>query len=162
MRKQTHDIPRAAAGNDLPLHQFLTYRFARVQAKLNSQAGRILRDSAGITLSQWRIIAWIGNTGTTRPSELARDSALDKGLVSRNLKILIARGLIATKGDPKDHRARNLSLTASGRAVFESTLPRMQARQRRLRGTLDASELRAVYRILDKLEIAAEDKEIAD
>ena len=35
---------------DLPLRRFLTFRMARVQAKLNAQASHILREQAGLTL----------------------------------------------------------------------------------------------------------------
>ena len=62
----------------LPLQQFLTYRLSRVQAKLNAQATRILREASGITLTQWRIIALVGAAGQTRLSQLAREAALDK------------------------------------------------------------------------------------
>ena len=65
------------------LHQFLTYRLSRVQAKLNAQANALLHAQSGLTLSRWRILALVGAAGQTRLSELARIAALDKGLLSR-------------------------------------------------------------------------------
>lgn len=142
--------------DDLPLHQFLTYRLSRVQAKLNAQANAMLRAHAGLTLSQWRILALIGAAGQTRLSELARIAALDKGLLSRNLKTLIADGLVRSKQDDIDQRVQHLSLSGSGQTLFETTLPRMRQRQAHLRSSMSARELDVLYRALDKLEIAAD------
>ncbi|MDP5346932.1 MAG: MarR family winged helix-turn-helix transcriptional regulator [Paracoccaceae bacterium] len=140
----------------LPLHQFLTYRLSRVQAKLNAQATRILRATSGITLTQWRVIALVGAAGQTRLSELAKIAALDKGLLSRNLKTLIEDGVVAARTDDGDHRVQILALTAKGQAIFERTLPVTRARQQMLRDDLTEEELRVFRRVLDKLEIAAE------
>ncbi len=148
----------AEATDILPLHQFLTYRLSRVQAKLNAQAGAMLRRYAGLTLSQWRILALIGAAGPTRLSDLARMAALDKGLLSRNLKTLVAEDLVSSKQDEIDQRVQHLSLSPSGKALFEKTLPRMRQRQHRLRSALDEHELGVFYQVLDKLEVAAEDR----
>lgn len=152
----TNQNERTTTRDDLPLHQFLTYRLSRVQAKLNAQATAILRAHAGLTLSQWRILALVGAAGRTRLSELARIAALDKGLLSRNLKTLVADGLVKSKQDVIDHRVQHLSLSGSGQDLFETTLPRMHKRQRHLRSSMTANELDVLYRALDKLEIAAD------
>lgn len=141
---------------DLPLHQYLTFRIAKVQAKLNAQGSKILGDAAGITLSQWRVIALVGRAGRTRLSDLAREAALDKGLLSRNVKGLIERGLIMAEPDEIDHRVQHLSLTPSGQKVFEDVLPVTRKRQDWLRSDLSAEEIRVFRRVLDKLEIASE------
>ncbi|WP_422037103.1 MarR family winged helix-turn-helix transcriptional regulator [Roseibium sp.] len=139
-----------------PLHQFLTYRLSRVQAKLNTQAQRILSQAADISLIQWRIIALIGSSGESHAGELTRRAALDKGLFSRNLKTLIKRGLVSSREDDADHRISILSLTEGGHALYQKVLPIMRARQSALRSTMSKSELDTLYRALDKLEIAAE------
>ncbi|MEM9629570.1 MAG: MarR family transcriptional regulator [Pseudomonadota bacterium] len=152
----TKENKQTATLDDLPLHQFLTYRLSRVQAKLNAQASALLRKRAGLTISQWRILALVGAAGQTRLSELSRIAALDKGLLSRNLKTLVADGLVRSKQDDIDHRVQHLSLSDSGQALFETTLPRMRERQRHLRSSMTANELDVLNRVLDKLEIAAD------
>ena len=152
----TKENERTTTPDDLPLHQFLTYRLSRVQAKLNAQASALLRNYAGLTISQWRILALVGAAGQTRLSELSRIAALDKGLLSRNLKTLIADGLVRSEQDDIDHRVQHLSLSGSGQALFERTLPRMRKRQRHLRSSMTAKELDVLYQALDKLEIAAD------
>lgn len=141
---------------DLPVQQFLTYRLSRVQAKLNAQASALLRRYAGLTLVQWRVIALIGAAGETRPSDLTRTATLDKGQLSRSLKQLVEDGYVASRTDESDHRAHLLKLTAKGREVFDSTLPKMRERQRRLRAELSEQDLAALHRAFDALELAAD------
>ncbi|MEX0339240.1 MAG: MarR family winged helix-turn-helix transcriptional regulator [Arenibacterium sp.] len=153
---QREEKDNAGAAQDLPLHRFLTYRIARIQAKLNIQATRLLQETSGITLSQWRVIALVGAAGQTRLSRLAKEAALDKGLLSRNLKTLIEAGVVLSEVDDVDHRVQNLRLSTKGQSIFEKTLPVTRARQNRLREDISDEELQVFHRVLDKLDIAAE------
>ena len=151
--------PTGKAFGDLPLRQYLTYRIARVQAKLNAQGARVLRDAVGLTLSQWRVLALVGAAGRTRLSELARTAALDKGLLSRNVKTLVEQGLVVADQDEIDHRVQHLSLSPKGQELFARALPVTRRRQQHLRENLSDEEIRTFRRVLDKLEIAAEKME---
>ena len=142
--------------DDLPLYQYLTFRLSRVQAKLNAQGARVLMDAAGLTLAQWRVVALVGMAGTTRHSDLAREAALDKGLLSRNVKTLVEQGVVISTPDEFDHRVQHLSLSPKGQEVFERALPVTRRRQNWLRQGLTPEEIETFRRVLDKLEIAAE------
>lgn len=142
---------------ELPLHRFVTYRVARVQAKLNAQATRLLREASGITLTQWRVIALIGAAGETQSSTLSKEAALDKGLLSRALKTLIEERVVQSTTDASDKRVQILRLTEKGRAIFEKTLPVTRKRQANLREGLTDEELRVFHKVLDHFEIAAEE-----
>lgn len=142
-----------------PLHSLLTYRLSRVQAKLNAQAVKLLRESVGLTLVQWRVIALVGAAGDTRLSDLAKEAVLDKGLLSRNLKTLIDQGLIQSTQDELDHRVQHLSLSPEGQAVYERALPITGRRQDWLRKDLTEEEIKVFFHVLEKLEIAADREE---
>ncbi len=141
---------------ELGLQSFLTYRLARVHAKLNTQAAHVLREHAGLTLTQWRIIALLGVTGEATSTTLTRSTAIDKGLFSRNLRTLVDAGLVVVKPDRRDQRQHTLCLSAKGRSVYQRTLPIMRARQSFLLGCLSPKERDAVFSALDKLSVAAE------
>ncbi|WP_300532301.1 MarR family winged helix-turn-helix transcriptional regulator [uncultured Mameliella sp.] len=143
-----------------PLANFLTYRFARVQSKLNAQASRILREHSGVTITQWRIIAVIGDGGHCTSAQLSRMTAMDKGLISRNVKSLSAEGYLTVTRDRTDNRALYLDLTDKGREIFARTMPRMQARQKALRAYLNESQLDLLMQTFDTLEKAAEDPSV--
>jgi DNA-binding MarR family transcriptional regulator len=152
----TRSVEADALQEDLPLHQYLTFRLSRVQAKLNAQGARVLMDAAGLTLAQWRVVALVGAAGKTRLSDLARITALDKGLLSRNVKNLVKQGLITSTPDSFDHRVQHLTLSEQGREIFDRALPVTRRRQNHLRAGLTPEEIDAFRKVLDKLEIAAE------
>lgn len=142
--------------DDLTLQQYLTFRLSRVQAKLNAQGARVLREAVGLTLSQWRVVALVGMAGQTRHSDLAREAALDKGLLSRNVKNLVKQGVVVSTPDEFDHRVQHLSLSEKGQAIFDRALPVTRRRQDHLRAGLTKDEINTFRRVLDKLEFAAE------
>ncbi|MEM6617991.1 MAG: MarR family winged helix-turn-helix transcriptional regulator [Pseudomonadota bacterium] len=146
---QDGDPPRSIDG-------FITYRLARVQARLNVQAARLLRDVSGISLPQWRVVALLGDVTETTSRELVRRSAIDKGLVSRTLKTLQAEGYVETRLSKADQRVQKISLTPKGRALFEKTLPHMHQRQRIIEASCSAEELRIFRAVLQRLEILAD------
>ncbi|WP_425071266.1 MarR family winged helix-turn-helix transcriptional regulator [Sagittula sp. S175] len=139
--------------------RFLTFRLARVQAKLNAQSSRILKEHAGITLTQWRLISLIGAAGRTTAAHLSREVAMDKGLISRNIKTMVSDGWVRITVDPEDNRAQHLELTDTGMAIFLDTLPRMRARQDQLRALFDHEEEAIFNRALDKLDRVADDRD---
>jgi DNA-binding MarR family transcriptional regulator len=140
----------------LPLKDFLTYRLSRVQAKLNAQMAKILRENVGLTVMQWRVIALVGAAGQTRFSALVKEAVLDKGFLSRNLKTLIEQGFILSEPDENDQRAQNLRLSSKGQSVFEQALPITRRRQEWLGKDLSPDEIATFRRVLEKLELASE------
>ncbi len=152
----------SAAVGDLPLYQYLTFRLSRVQAKLNAQGARVLMKAVGLTLTQWRVVALVGAAGETRLSDLARDAALDKGLLSRNVKTLVEQGVVISTPDEVDHRVQHLSLSPKGQDIFDRALPVTRKRQNWLRAGLTDDEITLFRRVLDKLEIAAEKQDFSE
>ncbi len=138
------------------VQDFLTFRLARVQSKLNMQAAQILEKTAGLSLTQWRILALVGAAGLAKSSTLTRQAAFDKGLFSRRLKSLVEQGLVQTNSDPKDSRAQILSLTKAGRALYAKTLPVMRKRQAALERVLSDEQQDAFFDALERLDKAAE------
>ncbi len=149
-------LNKATGFDGLPIKEYLTYRLLRVQSKLNAQATKILHDSVGLTLSQWRVIALVGAAGTTRLSAMVKETALDKGLLSRNVKTLVEQGLIISRQDEDDHRAQLLSLTQEGQDIFERALPITRSRQAWLRKGLSDADIANFHRILDVIEGATD------
>lgn len=156
------DKPQAAAHasfGKLPLQHYLTLRMSRVQAKLNAQASQLLRETVGLTLTQWRIVALIGVAGQTHLSNITKQTAMDKGLLSRNLKTLVANGLVLTQQDEADQRVQHLTLSPDGQAIFDRAVPITQRRQAWLRQDLTEEEIQTFRQVLDKLEIATEKRD---
>lgn len=140
----------------VPLQQFLSYRLARLHVKLNAQASRILGDHAGITLTQWRVIALTGGKGEITLTDIHRATQMDKGQLSRTIKGMLSDGLVTARAGLSDQRQQILALTERGSAIYAQMLPRMQMRQKLLTDCLSPEERKLIFSAIDKLEIAAE------
>jgi homoprotocatechuate degradation regulator HpaR len=80
----------------------------------------ILR-AAGVTEQQWRVLRVLIDEGAIDPSQLASSAILLPPSVTRILRELVERGLIQRALDPADGRRSIVSITQSGRNLFEHT-----------------------------------------
>ena len=142
-----------------PIKQFVTYRLLKAHLALNAQASALLDKAAGITLGQWRVLAFIGAGDARTSRAVAAISGLDPAQISRSLKSLEAEGFILAERLPEDRRTLALSLTDQGREAFDTILPIMQARQQHLMDALSTEERKVILSALEKLEIASERRE---
>lgn len=155
-------MPQPAEISDTPsrpIKQFVTYRLLKAHLALNAQASEMLSKAAGITLGQWRVMAFVGAGDALTSRAVAAVSGLDPAQISRSLKALEAGGLIKAKRLPEDRRTLALSLTEKGQSAFDKILPLMQARQQHLMNALSVEERKLILSALEKLEIASEQRE---
>lgn len=144
---------------EIPMQQMVTFRLSRLHARMNAQSARILKKSAGISLSQWRIMVMIEYLGKITPSEFVRQTEIDKGLVSRTIKGMIKEGLLCSESSDSDHRSHLIDMTPKGAALFEKARPSMRQRQALLLDSLSAAERKSLYTTFDKLELAMDTME---
>lgn len=84
---------------------------------------------------------------------LAVEADLDATTLSRNLRPLIAAGLVQAAKDPADRRARRLALTAAGAATLDQAAPLWAEAQSQLNATLGQE---TAQRLADALAQALE------
>lgn len=159
---------REIDASDLPVQQFLTYRVQALTHRLNRQAMHILERQASLRLPEWRCLTFIhecgGQHGKASLFEVAEITGMDRGLVTRSVQGLVEKGHVLTERDGQDRRVVHAALTRQGYELFCRLLPLMRNRQLYLLDALSLHDRKAVYRILDRLNAAAEDyeKEIKD
>lgn len=144
------------ASDEWPLQLFVTYRLSTLSAKLNRQAGAVLKQAGKLRVPEWRILALLAVHGEMTASEITDIAALDPGLISRAFRALELRDLIIVRRSDADRRSVYVSLTKTGSALHAKVLPIMQKRQRHLMGALTVQERTMFLRIIDRLQIAAE------
>lgn len=142
-----------------PLDRRVSYRISRLHGRLNAQAARILSASAGISLSQWRILVMIDATGEISASEIVRRTKIDKAMVSRAIKSLGEAGLVQVIVSDTDQRLHKVRMTDAGRDRFMRALPGMLGRQQRLIAGLSEAEEETLFALLGKLEDAITEME---
>ena len=146
----------ALVSDALPLQRFLTYRLSHLNSKLNRQAVATLKKTGSLKLPEWRVISLLATYGELNGRWIGGSTGADPGLLSRTFRSLTLRSLIASRRDEDDRREVHFALTRKGQQLYEKTIPHMQARQRSLIDALDAREQAMIFKIIDKLDAAAD------
>ena len=83
---------------------------------------------AGLTRPEFDLLGTLRRTGRElTPGDLARETFSSGAAVTKRLKQLEGRGLVARRGDTRDRRVSHLSLTEEGRALVDEILPQQLA-----------------------------------
>ena len=110
--------------------------------------------TSGLKVTQLPILVGLGHVGDLSVSTLADALALDRTTLTRNLKVLEARGLVRTSESEDDARVRMVSLTLEGSDVLSSALRRWEEMQRMVEKRFGRERLAALYSELDALSDA--------
>ncbi len=89
--------------------------------------------------------------GERRATDLAADAFLDLSTVSRQVRSLIERGLVARHPDPEDRRGSLLSATEAGRAAFEQYRRQRDADLARLLTAWPPEDRAQLIRLMSRL-----------
>ncbi len=84
--------------------------------------------------------------------------AYDRATLGKVVDKLEARGLVRRAPAPNDRRAKQLTLTEAGRALFDTALPHVRAIQPEMLAGLSEAERRTFLDLLDKATLAANDR----
>jgi len=108
----------------------------------------------GITIGQFGILARLYGAGLRGHAALpigvlADLHNMDPTTLTRNLKPLIAAGLVEDGRDARDRRVRTLSLTTVGRERLTEAMPFWREAQHRVQAVLGAETMLALNGLLD-------------
>ncbi len=108
----------------------------------------------GLKISQFSLLAFVVARGPLAVGELAGLLATDRTTLTRNLRPLLASGVVA-RAEAGDRRRHELVATTAGRALFKRALPLWAAAEQEVRaamGTRLTSDLHgALERSMEKL-----------
>lgn len=146
-------------GSNLHVEDFLTFRLTRLSNSLRTNLTKRYLEEFELSLPEWRLLALVTRFSPLRFSELTNRSSMDKGQVSRTLRVMTKRGLtktkvIAQRGSRSAEALAapvSVSITAKGKALYKSVLPVAQRRQAQILSMLTESERAALYTALEKL-----------
>jgi DNA-binding MarR family transcriptional regulator len=141
-------------GENLALANFPSFLILRLATSIQRNLMQRYTARFGINLPQWRLLALLENSLPMQFSRLASLSTMDKALVSRALRQLIAKDLAVTRSDPRHGKRLLVSITPEGKALHDRILPIARERQATLLAALDDDERAALYGALRKLTAA--------
>jgi DNA-binding MarR family transcriptional regulator len=146
------------SGASLNIEDFLTFRLTRLSNALRTNMTKRYLEEFGLSLPEWRLLALVTRFSPLRFSELTSRSSMDKGQVSRTLRIMTKAGLTKMKALKRGTAYAEalaapviVSVTPKGKALYKAVLPTAQRRQAEILMTLSDGERTALYQTLDKL-----------
>src|SRR5688572_17326320 len=166
-KSRTRQIPKSScpwlklprSGSGLNVEDFLTFRMNRLSNALRTNLTKAYLEEFELSLPEWRLLALVARFAPMRFSEVTARSGMDKGQVSRTLRVMATRGLTKTK-TIKGSGSRStealaapvmVSITPKGTSLYKAVLPVARKRQADMLLTLSQSERVTLYSIIDKL-----------
>jgi DNA-binding MarR family transcriptional regulator len=144
--------PPATRSASFELARFLPYRLSVVTERISRLVARTYAERFGLSVAEWRVIAHLGYSTRLSPLAVAERTAMDKVKVSRALATLTARRLVRREANPHDGRGAILTLTPSGRSVYERIVPSALAMERTILDALEPTEVARLTDLLDRLD----------
>lgn len=136
----------------LKLEHFLPYRFNQLAERISCSLSSIYSAEFGITISEWRILAMLGQQDSMISTDISQRTKMDKAKVSRAVQHLEKLGHILRVKDQKDHRISHLSLTDKGVDLYNAIVPKALEWEGGLVNNLTAEEYRDLHNLLNKLD----------
>ncbi|MFO1115926.1 MAG: MarR family transcriptional regulator [Beijerinckiaceae bacterium] len=147
-----------AISTDAPrdIRDLLGFRLALLTTVSDRKAQAQISGRFQMNLGEWRALGAVRAWGPATLADLARALYQDKGQLSRTIKTLSQRGLVASVCGPGGRRSPLFQLTAEGRRWHERMLRYAGDRNAHLLESLAPRERVLIFKILDKLTRAAE------
>lgn len=146
---------KPATGTDaqvLRLPDYLPYRLSVASNKVSGLIARGYQARFGLTIWEWRIIAVLGEGQRMTAQAVCEATAMDKVSVSRAIRALDTRGLVARTPKPADKRAIDVTLTGEGRSVYAEVAPLALDYEAALLAGFSRDERDQLMALLEKLE----------
>lgn len=132
------------------IRDLLAYRLHVVANTISRSAAARYRREFDVTLGEWRTIALLAGYGPLGLNQLARQSGVDRGQISRIVAGLTERGFVTGTHDLKG-KPVSLSLTGKGRKLFQGLFGAALDRDEVFLGALSAKERTQFDDMLNKI-----------
>ena len=134
------------------IRDLLSYRVHLVANLLSRGAELRYRREFGVSLWEWRTIALLGGADEALSlGHLARAAGIDKSQMSRVVSGLAKRRIVLRDAHPGDGRGVHLTLSKSGRKLYEGLIRAAAERDQAFRDCLSAKEKDVFEKVLSKL-----------
>lgn len=149
-------IPKAPV-----LADFLPYQLSIASNAVSGKIAELYQARFDLKISEWRIMAVLGEVEARTQRELAVLTLMDKVAVNRACKALEDRGLVSRQPNAQDGRSHHVALTDAGQDIYAQIMPLARDVEAQLLEPF-ADKERAVLRdLLARLRAAAQSIEAA-
>jgi DNA-binding MarR family transcriptional regulator len=136
------------------LEEFLPFRLHQASEAVSQSFRAIYRSDYGMTRTEWRVFAQLGQYGAMTATQVGTSASLHKTKVSRAVSALEKRRWLQRKQDAQDRRNHILHLTAEGQRAFHELGKRGLNYNQQMRERLGDDRFDEVLRLTGELEKA--------
>jgi DNA-binding MarR family transcriptional regulator len=140
-----------SASGPLKLKDFLPYRLNFLASLVSEGLSRIYAERFGLSIPEWRVLVTLGEFNIMTGKDIGAHTHMHKTKVSRAVADLERRKLVSRRVNRDDLREAFLSLTPSGRAIYEELAPGALEFARKLTEAIDPTDRAAFERVLTQL-----------
>jgi len=133
----------------------MPYRMAITSGAVSQVISSEYREQFGLKISEWRVMAVLGDAGPLTQRDLVRATQMDKVAVNRACKVLEDRDLVRRSPNVADGRSHHLELTSEGRSIHAQIWPQALEIYNEIFAALTPRETEKLRALLDKLLGAA-------
>jgi len=115
----------------LDLKLFFPYQFS-ILAQQMSEFIALIYKKYGLSKSQWRVVATVGQHREISARDICLFTRLEKMPVSRSISKLIDAELLEQRTSESDRRTNLLTLTDKGQALYQEIIPLVKSQEQKL------------------------------
>ncbi len=141
-----------SSGNELQPVDCICYRLRRA-ARLAAKTYDGALKPTGLRNTQFALLGSLNQLGESSIGELSDSLATDGTTLTRNLEVLVRRGLIEDVA-ADDARVRVIRLTKLGKTTYDAALPLWRETQKHVLGAVGSKRWTEMRAELDKVEAA--------
>lgn len=140
----------------MELGTYLPYLVNRVGQRFIGDITPVLSE-AGVDIQSWRVLIALYQRGAQPVGALSNLTSINFSTLSRVLGRMEKKDLVRRHRDTEDARSFTIDLTATGRHVTETILPRAAALEAKATGDFSEAELAMLRQLLGKLYMGLSD-----
>lgn len=137
--------------------EHLPYRLLLLARMIDRQAARQLNAAFGLTLAEWRVLAFVCASGPASASTIGRSGGIDRAEISRAVTRLEDKKLAIREADAANRRKLIISPTGGGLALFAEVIADRRAFFRALLQDVPEADRRVVERSMRQMALRLEE-----
>lgn len=138
----------------LDLDEFLPFKLAFTSNLISDLIATSYVGRYGLRVPEWRLITVIAENEGLSQQAICTRTRMEKVTVSRIACALEERGLVERTSNSADRRCRLLTLSARGRAIYDTVVPKALLLEARILAELEPGETTQFVATLCKIEAA--------
>lgn len=130
---------------------FFPFVLNRLAERMCLHVGATYLKKHGLTIPEWRVLANLAVASRMSARDIGVRANMEKSKVSRAIKSLSERKLLAQHVAADDRRSKNLKLTAKGKRLYEAVLPELLDWEANMLEGMSASRKKDVMACLNQI-----------